>query len=163
MSNKLIKQYKALTTKISFMKKMIMTLAIAISTLTAFAGEENVSPKVLDAFKNQFKTAQQVEWTTGVDFYQATFVYNDKHVYAYYSTDGELLGLTRYVSPLDLSLNLQIGLKNNYSNYWISDLFEVAKTDGTTYYITLENADTKIVLKSSDSNTWNFHKKVKKV
>jgi hypothetical protein len=45
------------------MKKMIMTLAIAISTLSAFAGEENVTPKVLDAFKTKFKTAKEVEWT----------------------------------------------------------------------------------------------------
>src|SRR5580765_8535009 len=134
------------------MKKMIMTLAIVVSTLGAFAGEENVNPKVLDAFKTKFKSAQQVEWATGKDFYRATFVYNDRHVFAYYNTDGELLGLTRYVSPLDLSLNLQINLKNNYASYWISDLFEVAKNEGTTYYITLENADTKLVLKATDGN-----------
>jgi len=145
------------------MKKMIMMLAIALSTLSAFAGEEIVNPKVLDAFKTKFKTAQQVEWMAGKDFYRATFVYNDKHVFAYYNPDGELLGVTRYVSPLDLSLNLQINLKNNYANYWISDLFEVAKSEGTTYYITLENADTKIVLKSTDGNTWSSHQKIKKV
>jgi hypothetical protein len=144
------------------MKKMIVTLAIALSTLSSFAGEENVNPKVLDAFKTKFKAAKQVEWTAGTDYYKATFVYNDKHVFAFYNTDGELLGLTRYVSPVDLSLNLQIGLKNDYANYWISDLFEVAKTDGTSYYITLENADTRIVLKATDSNTWNVFKKIKK-
>jgi hypothetical protein len=38
----------------------------------------------------------------------------------------------------------------------------VAKTDGTTYYITLENADTKIVLKAADGNAWTFHQKTKK-
>jgi hypothetical protein len=144
------------------MKKMIMTLAIVVSTLGAFAGEENVNPKVLDAFKTKFKSAQQVEWATGKDFYRATFVYNDRHVFAYYNTDGELLGLTRYVSPLDLSLNLQINLKNNYASYWISDLFEVAKNEGTTYYITLENADTKLVLKATDGNIWSIYQKIKK-
>jgi hypothetical protein len=144
------------------MKKMIMTLAIAVSTLSAFAGDENVNPKVLDAFNTKFKNAQQVEWTAETDYYKATFVYNDKHVIAYYDTNGELLGITRYVSPLDLSLNLQINLKNDYANYWVSDLFEVAKSDGTSYYMTLENADTKIVLKATDSNTWSVYKKVKK-
>ena len=144
------------------MKKMIITLAIAISTLSVFAGDENVNPKVLDAFNTKFKNAQQVEWTAETDYYKATFVYNDKHVFAYYDTDGELLGITRYVSPLDLSLNLQINLKNDYANYWVSDLFEVAKPDGTSYYMTLENADTKVVLKATDSNTWSVYKKVKK-
>ena len=34
-------------------------------------------------------------------------------------------------------------------SYWVSDLVEVSKSDGTYYYITLENADTQLVLKSS--------------
>lgn len=139
-----------------------MTLAIAMSTLGAFAGEENVSPKVLDAFKSEFNTAKEVEWTTGSNYYKAAFTYNDKHVFAYYSMDGELLGLTRYISPVDLPLSLQSSLKKSYTDYWISDLFEVAKNDGTGYYITLENADTKIILKASDGSEWNVYQKIRK-
>ena len=144
------------------MKKMILTLAIAVSTLSAFAGEENVSPKALNAFKTEFNTAKEVEWTVGNDYYKATFVYNEKHVFAYYNENGELLGLTRYLSPDDLPISLQVNLKKNYQGYWISDLFEVAKNEGTAYYLTLENADTKIVLKSS-GNSWGEHNKIKKV
>lgn len=144
------------------MKKMIITLAIAVSTLGAFAGEENVSPKVLDAFKNEFNTAKEVEWTAGSNYYKAAFTYNDKHVFAYYNMDGELLGLTRYISPVDLPLNLQNSPKKSYTDYWISDLFEVAKNDGTGYYITLENADTKIILKASDGNEWSVYQKIRK-
>ena len=47
------------------MKKMIVTLAIAISTLSAFANDENVNQKVLDAFKTEFTTAKDVEWSAG--------------------------------------------------------------------------------------------------
>jgi hypothetical protein len=144
------------------MKKMIMTLAIVVGTLSAFAGEENVDPKVLNAFKAEFKTAKQVEWTAGNNYYRATFTYNDKHVFAFYNSEGELLGLTRYISLVDLPLMLQGNLKKKYSDYWISDLFEVAKNEGTTYYITLENADTKIVLKASDGNDWNMYQRIKK-
>src|SRR6267154_2853361 len=137
------------------MKKIILTLAIAVSTLSAFAGEDNVSPKVLDAFKTEFTTAKEVEWTAGSNYYKATFTYNGKHVFAFYNTDGELLGLTRYLSPVDLPIGLQTNLKKNYSKYWVSDLFEVAKNNGTSYYITLENADTKIVLNAADGNDWS--------
>ena len=151
------------------MKKMILTLAIAMTTLGAFAGttatsrgEENVNAKVLSSFKSEFNTAKDVEWTVGENYYQATFVYNEKHVFAYYDENGELLGLTRFLSPSDLSLSLQTKLKKNYQQYWISDLFEVAKNDGTSYYLTLENADSKIVLKSSDNSNWNVYTKVKK-
>ena len=145
------------------MKKMIMTLAVALGTLVAFAGEENVNRKVLDAFKNEFAAAQQVEWSTGDNFYKAAFVFNNKHVFAFYNMDGELIGITRYLSSMDLPLNLQVSLKKSYTNYWISDLFEVAKKDNTTYYITLENADTKIVLKSTDGNSWESYQKTKKI
>ena len=142
---------------------MILTLAIAVSTFSAFAGEENVNHKVLNAFKKEFNTAREVEWTTGSNYYKATFVYNEKHVFAYYNENGELLGLTRYLSPVDLPMNLQKNLKNDFKEYWISDLFEIAKNDGTAYLLTLENADTKIVLKSTDSSNWSVYSKVKKV
>ena len=144
------------------MKKMILTLAIAMSSFAVFAGEENVSKKVLDAFKTEFKTVKDVEWTTSNDYYKASFTYNEKHVFAYYNMDGDLLGLTRYISPVDLPLNLQIGLKRNGNDFWISDLFEVAKNETTSYYITLENADTKMVLKSTGGSDWQVFKTVKK-
>lgn len=145
------------------MKKMILSLAIALTTLGAFAaGEENVNQKVLDAFKNEFNTAREVEWAAGADYYRAAFVYNEKYVFAYYSTEGDLLGITRYISPADLPMNLQISLKKKYSSYWISDLFEVAKNETTSYYITVEDADAKIVLKSTGGSDWSVFKTVKK-
>lgn len=145
------------------MKKMILSLAIALTTLSAFAaGEENVNQKVLDAFKNEFNTVREVEWAAGADYYRAAFVYNEKYVFAYYSTEGDLLGITRYISPADLPMNLQISLKKKYNSYWISDLFEVAKNETTSYYITVEDADTKIVLKSTGGSDWSVFKTEKK-
>jgi len=143
------------------MKKMIVSLAIAVSTLNAFAGDVNVNQKVLDAFKTEFASAKEVEWTVGENYYKATFNYNGKYVFAFYSENGELIGLTRYLSPADLPLALQANLKKNYEGYWVSDLFEASKNDGTNYYITLENADSKTVLKSSGNN-WSVHNKIKK-
>ncbi len=143
------------------MKKIIVTLAIAVSTLSAFANDENVNQRVLNAFRTEFATAKEVEWTVGSNYYKATFVYNESYVFAYYNESGELLGLTRYVSPVDLPLALQNSLKKNYEGYWISDLFEAAKNDATSYYITVENADTKIILKSS-GNSWDVYSKSKK-
>lgn len=144
------------------MKKIIMILAVLISTTSAFAGEENVTTKVLNAFKAEFNTAKDVEWTAGSNYYKAAFVYNEKHVFAYYNEEGELLGLTRYLSSDDLPLNLQKNLQKSYRKYWISDLFEVAKSDGTAYYITLEDADTKIILKASGASDWSVYQKTRK-
>jgi len=143
------------------MKKVIVLLAIMISTLGAFANEERISQKVLDAFKTEFAAAKDVSWTVAADFFKAEFLFNNQHVTAFYNTDGELLGITRNITSLELPMSLQTALKKSYADYWISDLFEVTKSDSTGYYITLESADTVVVLKSGD-NEWNVFKKVKK-
>ena len=143
------------------MKKLILTLAIAVSILSSFAGEVRVSEKVLNSFQSEFTTAKEVEWTVGSNYFIASFTYNEQHVFAYYGTEGELLGLTRYIIQSELPMSLQKGIKNSYANYWISDLFEVSKNEGTSYFITLENADTKMVLKSS-GGSWSNYKKIKK-
>ena len=144
------------------MKKIILTLVIAFSSVFAFASEvSNVNQKVLDAFKTEFATATEVEWSIGVDYFKATFNYNGKYVYAYYNEDGEMLGMARNMSPLDLPLALQNNLKKSYEGFWVSDLFEAVKNDNTNYYVTLENADTKLVLKST-GNSWNVYSKTRK-
>ena len=144
------------------MKKMILAFGLTLCMSFAFAGDENVNPKVLNAFKDEFTTAKEVEWTAGSNYYKAAFTFNGNHVFAFYNLDGELMGLTRYISSLDLPINLQKDLKKDYSDYWISDLFEVANNSGTSYYITLENAGKKIVLKAADGNDWTMFKKISK-
>ena len=144
------------------MKKLVLTLAIAITTFSAFAGEVGVDQKVLNSFSKDFTTAREVQWTVGTNYYRADFTYNEKHVFAYYDMSGNLTALTRYVSPNDLPLTLQGSLKKNFSEYWISDLFEVSNNDGTSYYVTVENAETKLVLKASDGKTWDQYKRSKK-
>jgi hypothetical protein len=144
------------------MKKILLTLVIAISTMTSFASPTDVNPTVLSAFNKEFKAATEVEWSAGINYFRATFTLNDKHIFAYYSESGELLGLSRYVTVAELPLNLQSDLRKSYGNYWISDLFEVANSDGTCYYATVENADTKIVLKATDAKNWTNFRKTKK-
>jgi len=155
-------QLVTLTFQLIIMKKMMMTLAIALTTVCTFASEEKVAPKVLEAFNTEFSTAKDVEWSIGEDQYTATFNYNGAYVFAYYNEEGDLLGLTRNLTPNALSMTLQNSLKKNYSDFWVSDLFEVAKNGGTDYYITLENADKKIVLHAAGGKDWEVYKKVKK-
>jgi len=146
------------------MKKMMVALAmiLTMSSITAFAGDGDVSAKVLNAFQQDFSSAAEVKWTEGDNYYKASFIYNSQFVSAYYSIDGELYGVTRYISSLDLPLNLLMSLKKDYSQFWITDLFELSKKEGTSYYITLEDADTKFVLKASDGSDWTTYKKIKK-
>ncbi|MET0466378.1 MAG: hypothetical protein ABW007_24690 [Chitinophagaceae bacterium] len=144
------------------MKKFILTIAIAISSFLAFANETNVSTAVKIVFDREFAGAKEVSWTSGTGFYKASFVYNGQHVAAFYSFEGEMLGLARNISSLDLPMTLQSSLKKEYGGRWISDLFELSNAEGTTYYITLEQADSKVVLKSENGSQWSVYKKTSK-
>ena len=144
------------------MKKLILTLAVALSTMCSFAGDVTVSSRVLDAFKNDFSSAKEISWTSASDYYKASFIFNDQHVAAFYNLDGDLIAMTRYISSLDLPLSLQTNLKKAYGNYWITDLFEVSNHNGTSYYITLENADGNVILKSTAGENWRTYQKVTK-
>jgi len=73
-----------------------------------------------------------------------------------------LIAVTRFVSPLQLPHKLQNGLKKSYKDFWISDLFEVRNSDEHSYYVTLENADAKIVLRSVDKTNWRLFEKIEK-
>jgi len=147
------------------MKKMMLALGLmlTIAVSSAFAGDEKISPRVLESFKSKFSTAQEVSWTAGKNYYRAAFKINDQNIFAYYSLDGELLGMARYMSSLQLPINLLGDLKNDYSQYWISDLFEVNNSGGTHYYVTLEDADTALMLKSTNGSEWKSYNKKRKI
>lgn len=144
------------------MKKIILTLAIAVSSIASFASEKNVTSEVLSAFNKEFTQAKEVEWTKGNNYFKATFILNDKHIAAFYNNEGELMGLTRNISSLDLPINLQTNLKKNYDGYWITDLFEVSNNEGTNYYIRLQKADATVVLESTLGSKWTVYKKATK-
>jgi hypothetical protein len=144
------------------MKKLIIAAAMFVS-LSAFAGGEKVNEKVLNAFNTEFTSVKEVEWTISSGYYKASFGINGQRVSAFYNTEGELMGLTRNISSSQLPIRLLTNLKKNYDSYWISDLFEVSNSDGTSYYVTLENGDNKVILKSSAGNYWNTYKKDRKI
>lgn len=145
------------------MKKIITILAIAMSVTTAsLAGGEKVAPRVLDAFKTEFSTATEVTWMVADSYYRAAFTLNGQKVFAYYDMNNDFIGLARYITTLQLPIHLLAGLKNHYGNYWVNDLFEISKEDGTHYYITLENADATVKLKSSNGEDWETYDKKRK-
>jgi hypothetical protein len=141
---------------------MVLTMALTLSTSFAFTGEESINKKAVKAFKTEFAGATNAAWTEASNYYKVTFNLGDQQLLAYYSTSGEFMAVTRYISSFNLPLNLQGSLKKSWSNYWITDLFEIANQEGTSYYVTLETADSKIILKSTDGGNWSIQQKVQK-
>jgi len=147
------------------MKRLLLTLTIALSliSLSSFAngnGDE-VSPRAIQSFNSSFKNATEVNWTISNNFYKVNFAMSGQYVSAFYDADGKMIALTRNISSLQLPIALQAELKKSYDGYWISDVLETATEDGTSYYITLETADTQLILKSN-SDSWSTFKKTRK-
>jgi hypothetical protein len=142
----------------------MISIALFLTTFstTAFAKDGDVSPVVLKSFQNQFTTATEANWSTAQNLYKVQFVLNSQHVVAFYSNEGSLVALTRNITSVQLPVALQAELKKDYEQFWISDLFELNNEEGTTYYVTLENADNKVVLKGSTFNSWSTYQKSKK-
>jgi hypothetical protein len=145
------------------MKRIVITLTVLFSlvSFSSFANEVKVNSKVLESFNSYFKNATEVDWTVSQNFYKADFSLNGQYVAAYYDEAGQLVAITRNISSTQLPISLQANLKKGHEGFWISDLFEVANEQGTSYYVTLENADTKLVLKSSGSSWTGFQKQRK--
>jgi hypothetical protein len=147
------------------MKKRLLTLALAFTVAigSAFASnEEGVSSKVISSFKKEFSNAEEVRWESTRDFTKATFTLSGQVMFAYYSEEGELIAVSRNLSVNQLPINLQTELKKEHGQLWISDLFEVAADNDTSYFVTLQSADQTITLKSNGADGWFVYKKERK-
>jgi mRNA deadenylase 3'-5' endonuclease subunit Ccr4 len=145
--------------------KILLVLIASLSTLIGSATNtsEDVSPAVLQAFKSTFGNAQEVHWNASNQFYKAQFTLDGQYISAFYNGSGSLVALTRNITVSQLPVMLQAGLKNEGKGFWISEIFEYATDEGTSYYATLENADMKITLRSSGNGEWNTYKKIDKI
>lgn len=145
------------------MKLFLFTLAALLSfgTLKSNAQDIQVSASVVNAFNHAFKNAADVMWKDGGNFYKADFTLNGQYVTAFYNTEAKLLAVTKNISPVQLPITLQNNLKTQYEDYWVSELFELSDENGTSYYATVEDGDSKITLKSYGTS-WSTFKKGRK-
>jgi hypothetical protein len=150
--------------KLKKMKKTILAAAMVLLVgLSAFADKGGeVNKQAMTAFGRDFATARNAVWEQTDNFTKVTFRLNDQVLFAFYNCNGELQAVMRNILSDQLPLTLLADLKKNYNGFWISELFEMASDDRTTYYVSLENADKTIVLKSEGTDSWSTYSKVKK-
>jgi hypothetical protein len=162
----IVKKKKTLITyKANNMKKMILSLAaVMMMGFSVFAnGNDNVvTQEARDAFKKDFATASNIRWEQRNNFLRATFSFDGQILTAYYFSNGDLQAVVRNITSDQLPINLITSLRRDYAAFWITDLFEVSSGGETTYYVTIENSDKKIVLNSDDLSSWQVYSKERK-
>jgi hypothetical protein len=147
------------------MKKLITAVVLSSVLLVnaAFANKnENVNYKVEKAFKQEFGQAKDVNWEKANNYYRAAFKMNNEVMTAYFTPEGEFMGVIHNMLSTQLPINLQTSLKKEYDGYWITELFEFARPDSNGYFITIQNANQVITLQSADGSSWSTYSKTKK-
>jgi hypothetical protein len=143
--------------------KKITTFAFALLlTVVSFAKPvDSVKGEINASFKRNFRNAQMMSTETHEAFTKVTFKMNDVIMFAFYNNSGELLAVTRNITSSQLPMELLLSLKNDYSAYWITELFEFTGDDTNCYYVSLESADAKVTLRSN-GDYWEVYSSARK-
>ena len=145
------------------MKPLFILLTVLSSYFAQAAnGGKDVTPAALKSFQQTFTGAHEVSWTVNENLYKVSFQVAGQYASAYYDEAGNLVVVTRNISPTQLPVVLLASIKQKFSKMWVSELFEVSKEDGTHYYITLEDGEQKLTLKSNGTTNWMRYQKMDK-
>jgi hypothetical protein len=136
----------------------ILTLVGASIFSSSYAADIKTSPVVLQSFQSSFAGATEISWKQVGVLYKATFALNGQYTSAFYNTEGDLMAVTQNMSLTQLPKALQVNLKKELENSWITDLFVVNIEGENTYYVLIENADSKILLKSAGTKWVTYQK-----
>jgi hypothetical protein len=142
---------------------VLSTLMLIITATLSLANTSGViNDKVLTSFKKEFAGAKEVNWETTSQFVKASFTWNEQVFTAYYNAEGDRLAIVRHLRSIELPMSLREQLKESYTSYWITDLFEIHGKEDSAYYVTIEDADRKITLKSVGISEWTTFRKEEK-
>ena len=143
---------------------VVMASVFTLSTSYSFAAttsgnDENKEIKA--SFQRDFQNAHLMSTEVKDNFTKVIFTLNDQVMTAFYAADGSLLGVTRNIVSSQLPVNLLVSFKKHYSDYWITDLFEMSRDSQSNYYLSLENAETKVTLRSN-GDSWEVYSTIRK-
>jgi hypothetical protein len=148
------------TKKLAFLIALVLTVSIGSSF--AASPNDDITYQVKASFRKDFQKAELMGSEVSRQYTKLTFKLNDMVMFAFYSDNGELLAVTRNIKTSQLPIQLLLQLKKDYNDYWITDLFELTGEDLNNYYITIEDADKKITLRSTNSNSWELYERTNK-
>jgi hypothetical protein len=124
------------------MKKIFVSLALMVTvalTTTVFAKDKlDVNDRVKESFQKEFTGATLVKWQKVQNLQEATFVFYNHAVIAYFNDEGELLGSAREVLFYQLPLAVIKSFDKMFSGTDVVEVLEISNTDGTFYRVTTE-------------------------
>ncbi len=142
-------------------KLFIATAASLAIAFGAFAKSTSSTNTIaIKQLKAEFKDAANVTWSsTQSNLTEASFEWNGQRLHAFYNAEGTQVAVSREINEDKLPLKAQQTIKNKYEGYKIAEAIEYNGTEeGLSYYVSLENANKKIILNISAEGTVSVYK-----
>ena len=125
----------------------------------SYAADAGTSPAVVRAFQMDYFGAKEIVWEQVGVLSKATFELDGQYQSVFYSSDGDQVAVTQNLASTNLPKALRASLKKELQGRWITNLFKVSIEGEDTYYVTLENADTQLMLQSTGAKKWTVYQK----
>jgi|SRR6186713_2234283 len=145
--------------KLALMIAFLLTAAVSYSFAATPNDEVKINNDIRASFQKDFQNGQIISSEAHKTFTKLTFKMNNIILFAFYSDNGDLLAVTRNILSTQLPVGLQISLRKQYGNCWITELIELNGDGQNAYYVSLENADTKLTLRSNGDDNWEVYEK----
>ncbi len=141
------------------MKKFIIA-AITVLTFTVSAFAADTNDKTTNLFKATYPGATQVRYKTLGELVSISFLLDSTSMQAFYNAEGEQIAVSRVISCEKLPLKAAITLASKYNRYAATEVIEMDhNTEGTSYYISLENSSQKVIVQISVNGEVSVFKK----
>jgi len=158
------------------MKKIFITTAMIalLGSTSVFAdgGKKatkvtTVSYSVENEFTSDFSDAKNVSWSITPNVQKATFTQDGVKMTAFYSLQGDYMGVTQNVDYAALSDKAKAIIADKYKDYSVKEVVKLETTnpdanfEETNYFVDLKNGADEILVRVTSSADVYFFQQVK--
>lgn len=133
------------------MKTIIVTMSfIMLGLTTAFAdGTPKVNTTIQQSLNKEFTGCQSVKWRKVKEYQEATFIFHESLVVAYFNEAGDLLGSARDITAEQLPLSVMQSFDKHLASFDICVITEITNEEGTSYWLTVEKGNKRYNAKAN--------------
>jgi hypothetical protein len=159
------------------MKKFLLaTLVSALFGLNVYAAKDDkknddktvsVTYKTSNQFDADFKDATNVTWKTGTRCQQADFTVDGQRMSAFYSFDGQFMGLTHNVSVKAIPAKAMEKIEKQYKGYSVGRVIVLQTNttlnpdlDPVAYFVDLRNDDKEVLVRITPQSNIEFFQQI---
>jgi len=129
------------------MKKFLIVAYFLAVGFSSMAAARNINEKLLQAFRETYPNAVQVNWMEYPETYVVYFAEQGVKATIIFNKDGKFVRSTRYYQEENLPYYLVAAIKEKFPAKKIYSVTEISTASGVDYYIKLEDAKTWMTLK----------------